>query len=348
MIELVLSLCLLADPNICAQRLLPARTPVTRTACLASASQRAENWAAARLELALTGWECKTPDLEPASATEIAPGLWVHKGLNEIPSPQNAGDLANTGFIVGADMVAVIDAGGSRRAAEQLYLAIRQVTDLPLGWLILTHMHPDHVMGASLFADAGADLLGHAAFPDALANRAETYGTNFGGLIGTREMIATRVVAPDKTISAKTVIDLGGRLLTITPQPTAHTNNDLMIRDELTGTLWLSDLVFAQHLPALDGSIRGWLEVLDALARHAATRLVPGHGPVALEWPAGLAPTRDYLAALAAQTREAIDRGESLRDAIKHVGQSLRGDWQLFDEFNARNATAAYTELEWE
>ena len=94
--------------------------------------------------------------------TEIAPGVFVHQGLHELPDASNAGDEANIGFVIGRDAVAVIDAGGSRQVAEGLYAAIRARTDLPIDWLILTHMHPDHVLGASLFREAGATLVGHA------------------------------------------------------------------------------------------------------------------------------------------------------------------------------------------
>ena len=57
---------------------------------------------------------------------------------------------------------------------------------------------------------------------------------------------------------------------------------------------------------------------------------------------------RGYLAALVAETRAALAAGESLGEATEHLGAALRGDWQLFDTFNARNATAVYRELEWE
>ena len=75
---------------------------------------------------------------------------------------------------------------------------------------------------------------------------------------------------------------------------------------------------------------------------------MPGHGAASLPWPEGAAATRAYLAALVAETRAALDRGESLARRRRHIGADLRGDWLLFDDFNARNATAVYRELEWE
>src|SRR5262249_54492541 len=106
-------------------------------------------------------------------------------------------------------------------------------------------------------------------------------------------------------------------------------------------------LVFLRHLPVLDGSLTGWLAVIDKLAAVPARRVVPGHGPVAA-WPAALADQRRYLQRLAADIRASIKRGETITAAARSAAASERTRWELFGEYNARNATAAYSELEWE
>ena len=348
MIELVITVCLSQDIGVCSDHLLPETTAVTQSQCEASAEDRIAQWQVNYADLVMMEWACKSPDIEPFSVTEIAKGIWVHKGLHDVPTPQNAGDLANISFIVGTDAVAVIDAGGSRDVAEGLWVAIRQVTDLPVKWLVLTHMHPDHVMGASLFWDADVQIIAHDKFPSALASRAMTYDANFDVLIGPKRMILSNIIPTDNIKTGVTDIDLGGRKLILTETVTAHTDNDLRVFDDQSHTIWMGDLVFAEHTPALDGSIMGWLGVLDEMKTFEADRLVPGHGPVALSWPDGMSATYGYLSAIAKETREAINQGESLGMAITHVGESQRESWELFDEFNARNATAAYTELEWE
>ena len=79
-----------------------------------------------------------------------------------------------------------------------------------------------------------------------------------------------------------------------------------------------------------------------------AARAVPGHGPVSVAWPDGARPLKRYLSVLADDTRSAIANGTPMLEAIRTIGTSERGKWQMFDDFNARNASAAFQELEWE
>jgi hypothetical protein len=102
------------------------------------------------------------------------------------------------------------------------------------------------------------------------------------------------------------------------------------------------------HAPSIDGSIRGWMSVLDTLAAEQGGLIVPGHGPVAADMPAAAEPLRAYLAALAAQTRAAIAEGRPMLGAVQQIGEDQRRNWLLFDEFNQRNATTSFHELEWE
>jgi glyoxylase-like metal-dependent hydrolase (beta-lactamase superfamily II) len=115
----------------------------------------------------------------------------------------------------------------------------------------------------------------------------------------------------------------------------------------VSGVLFAGDLLFVQHVPVLDGSVIGWLKTIDDLARIPAARVVPGHGRVS-DWPDALAAERAYLQRLMSDCRDLIKRGVPLAQAAAIAGASQKSNWELFDEYNKRNATAAYSELEWE
>lgn len=284
----------------------------------------------------------------PYALKEIAPGVFVHRGVHGLFSPQNQGDIANAGFVVGRDSVAAIDSGGSARTGEALRAAIRSVTAKPVRFVINTHMHPDHVFGNAGFEADAPEFVGHHKLKRALGLRSERYLENNGAMLGPEALAGTKVILPTRAVEDEGELDLGGRVLALAAHPTAHTDNDLSILDRETGTLFLGDLLFSEHIPTIDGSIRGWLALLQTLKLRSAARAVPGHGPETLGWPDGVRAEEDYLSGLAEEIRALVKDGRTLADALQRAGQSHRHSWQMFDEFHARNVTTAFAELEWE
>jgi glyoxylase-like metal-dependent hydrolase (beta-lactamase superfamily II) len=151
------------------------------------------------------------------------------------------------------------------------------------------------------------------------------------------------MVVPDEV-----ELDLGDRILRLKAWPAAHTDNDLTVLDVTSGTLFAGDLLFTQHIPVIDGSIRGWLSVTGELARIPAARVIPGHGVVPSDWHQALDEQQRYFRRLTGDVRDLISSGADISAAAKRAGQSEKSFWRLFAEYNARNATAAFAELEWE
>ncbi|WP_247892373.1 quinoprotein relay system zinc metallohydrolase 2 [Azospirillum sp. Sh1] len=283
---------------------------------------------------------------EPLAVTEVAPGVFVHQGVIAEPAPDNHGDTANMGFIVGDSGVAVIDTGGTPELGRRLREAIAARTDRKPVVVINTHMHPDHIFGNAAFADV--PIAGHANLRDALAARQEVYRQRLADELGADAAAGIAPVRVDRPVAEEVRIDLGNRIVVLTAYPTAHTNNDLTVFDRKTGTLFAGDLLFVDHLPAVDGNALGWLRVIDRLERVPAVRAVPGHGPAVVAWPGALDAERRYLTVLVDGARRVLKAGGSIQDAVASVAEDERDRWLLFDAYNPRNVTATFAELEWE
>ena len=281
------------------------------------------------------------------AVNEVASGVFVHRGVHELASADNAGDIANIGFIVGEQAVAVIDAGGSPRVGAALREAVRRVTRLPIRYLILTHGHPDHIFGWSAFATDGPEIVGHNKLPRALALRGGHYVRNFSRILGDGAG-ALKLPTINLTVSDRLELDLGGRVLVLRAHNTAHSDSDLSVYDSRTGTLWLSDLLVRERIPVVDGSIKGWRTVMGEVAAIGAERVVPGHGSVSDDWPGAQAGQHRYLEVIAREIRIVLNANGTIESAVATVGEVERPHWHLFDEYNKRNVTASFVELEWE
>jgi quinoprotein relay system zinc metallohydrolase 2 len=302
------------------------------------------------LAILIACWNCpaRAADGVDFALQQIADGVYAHQGAIAETDAVNQGDIANLAIVIGKRGVAVIDAGGSVAVGRRWLVAIGKITDKPILYVINTHEHPDHVFGDAAFLGSGAVFVGHKNLPRALSQRGDFYLKRFRAILGDAVIADVRIVPPTLLVSDRTELDLGGRTLILQAWPPGHTDCDLTVYDPQTRTLITGDLLFKGHLPIIDGSLKGWLKDLDGLAAIPAERAVPGHGPLVQPWPAALDDERRYFDALAHDVKAALAKGDDMRATAAAAGAAERDKWWLFDVYNARNATAAYAEFEWD
>ena len=281
---------------------------------------------------------------------EVAPGIYVHQGRHVNPETPGRDDVANIGFIIGEQCVAVIDTGGSYTIGLELLHAIRHTTDVPVCYVINTHIHYDHVLGNTAFKSDAITFIGHSNLKGDLLRNLEFFRTEFSEEAGP-EFTLDNFPLPALDVEDELTIDLGGRNLVLTAHPPAHSHDDLSVYDQNTGTLWLSDLLFMERVPVLDGNLKNWIRVMENLPSEQASVVIPGHGPVSARLPEALYGQTRYLTQLLNATRQMIATGIFLEEAIATAEQDAaeeRKNWLLYDYYNGRNVSKAYTELEWE
>lgn len=284
---------------------------------------------------------------EALPVTEVATGVYVAAGVHEETSADNLGAIGNIGFIVGREAVAVIDTGGSARVGQRLRRTIRAITDLPIRFVVNTHVHPDHIMGNAAFVGDAPQFIGHRNLPRAMAERGEHYLRRLREELG-RAADGTLLIPPTATVQDVNEIDLGGRVLRLHAFPTAHTDTDVTVFDLATAVLWTGDLLFIERIPVIDGSLKGWLAASNSLRTTATALVVPGHGPPTAQGDAAFEAQIRYLRAIQTEIRALIAQGGSMEQAVETTGAAERNRWVLFEAYHARNVVTAYAEIEWE
>jgi len=285
----------------------------------------------------------------PLAMESLGNGVYVHHGVHEDMSEGYHADICNVSFIVGSKGIAVIDTGGSLKTGQALREAIRQVSNLPILYVINTHVHPDHIFGNAAFIEDKATFVGHEKLPDAMERRRENYlrinqqwlGDAFAG---------SEIVKPSMLVKTTANLDLGERTLLLTAYPTAHTNTDLTVFDYKSAILWTGDLLFVERTPSIDGDIKGWLAVINVLKNSEAEFAIPGHSSALKDsnWKKQLNDQERYLWTLLNDIRASIKKGEVMEKAMGTAAASERSYWQLFDIVNRRNVNNIYPSLEWE
>ncbi|TLP71628.1 quinoprotein relay system zinc metallohydrolase 1 [Pseudomonas nitroreducens] len=244
---------------------------------------------------------------------QIAEGTWLVEGSTDNFARDNGGAIVNVAFIDTGDGVLVIDTGPSKRYGEALRALIQQTTGKPVKRVLLTHHHPDHVLGNQAFTDVPIGAL--AGTSKLLKEQGNAMAENMYRLVGDW-MRGTEVLLPSETV-APGELQMGShrfRLLGLR----GHTGADLAILDETTGVLFAGDIVFYQRALTTPNSpgLDVWLGDIDTLQKLPWKLIVPGHGPIATD-AAPFAQMRDYLGWLDSVMRDGIAQGADMNDLLR-------------------------------
>ena len=296
-------------------------------------------------------------EIKPLKVEQIADGVYVHIGKHEnFYEGNNAGDIANIGFIIGDDSIAVIDTGGSHQIGEALRLAIKKISNKPIKYVINTHGHQDHIFGNTAFISEGAIIYGHYNLKKFLKERGSQYvrqiteaGDKVKGtsIIFPHKIIAETSADETKKISNEIMLDLGNRKLLLVSHPTSHTYSDATVYDLKTKTFFVGDLVQDERTPTMDGLTKEWIKLLDKIEKVDFKIMVPGHGKIQTDNSA-LKKTKTYLQVLYDDVIDALKKDIPAEKVVEIAAESEKDKWVLFDRVNPGNVVRTFMRYEWE
>ncbi len=275
---------------------------------------------------------------------KVAEDVYAFVGAPGPITAANRGFVGNSGFIVGKTGVVVIDTGSSYLHGKRMLDAIARVTDKPVVLVIITHAVQEFVFGSQAFGEQGIPLLAHSETTKLMKARCDHCLDNLRPLLGA-ELEGTRLVIPQREVSATTTVDAGGRPLELYFFGWASTPGDLAVFDRTSGVLFAGGMVAIDSIPDIrDSDFEGWQRALPRLTELNPTRVVPGHGPVS--GASAIAATGSYLDALDRKMRALYAQSTSLMDSIEQAALPDYREWALYATTQRQNALHRYLQLE--
>jgi glyoxylase-like metal-dependent hydrolase (beta-lactamase superfamily II) len=258
----------------------------------------------------------------------------------------------NVGAVVGPDSVLCIDARATPTAAGEWLQALRERTDKPVEYLVLTHYHAVRALGASAY-DA-RHVVAHANTRRWIEERGqqdwESEFRRFPRLFRDAESIPG-LTHPDLVYADALTVFLGEREVQIGYLGGGHTIGDSIVWLPQDRVLFAGDLVEARAAPYMgDASVAAWQGgTLDAIEALSADALVPGRGPTirGAEVTTAIAETRGYLGTIWDTVRGTQQQGGTLKDAGEAARAELEphfGDWWIFEHCFPFNVARCYDE----
>jgi cyclase len=240
----------------------------------------------------------------------------------------------------------VVDTFIGVEPAKELLAEIRNVTDLPIRYVVNTHYHLDHTGGNAVFKQEGATIVAQRN----VRAWVNTENLKFFGPNPKPEDSARvqALVPPDKVYSKSLDLSLGSRKIQVRYM-LGHTGGDSVVFVPDANVVFAGDLVWQHHLPNLiDASTAEWIQTLDKLVgEHPNATFVSGHGDIATA--AEVSAFRDYLNTLRNTVAKEQGTGKSGQELVDAVTADLKdkyGQWGFFDHFISRNIQQTAAELD--
>jgi cyclase len=259
---------------------------------------------------------------------QVGAGLYAYLSDNDAS--------ANSTFLIGRTGILVVDTGLNATEGTKLLLAIRQVSSLPVKFIINTHYHPDHQGGNSVVG------------PDAAVITTDFTRERTLALMQRPEMRGFKFRPANVTFQKQVTVYLDSYSVDVYFPGKAHTSGDALVYFPQQHVIATGDLFLNRSCPAMDrGSVENWIQALNRVLELPVEHAVPGHFEVGTR--ADLKRFRDYLSDLFQQVRSMRQRGETLDQVRHNVKLEKYEGFRQYSKYQATfadNAAVIYQQLQ--
>lgn len=258
----------------------------------------------------------------------------------------------NTGVVVGEDGVMVIDTQATPAMAQDVIRHIRQVTDKPIKYVVLSHYHAVRVLGASAYQPR--EIIASEATLELIRERGKE---DMASEIGRFPRLFRDVESipgltwPTITFAREMTVWMGKLEVRISQIGAGHTRGDSIVWLPAQRVLFSGDLVeYNAGIYTGDAQLAEWPATLDRLAALKPERLVPGRGAAmmtAADSLKAIAFTRDFVGALYACAKEGVAAGKNLRQVYEAARARLDpvyGRYPIYEHCMPFDVTRAFDE----
>ena len=278
--------------------------------------------------------------LEPKKVNEFTHCFF---GLSEVMDEHNNGNMSNSCFVNMGTNYIVIDSGPTYSYALQAYEKMKMIKNLPISYVINTHVHDDHWLGNSYYSELGVQIVGSSGFSS--ETRVET--TRMQQRISPEAFLKTTQIYPLVLVENEKILDFyTEKVHLINVNKKAHTSSDLLVYIPHIKTIFVGDLVFNDRVPSIrDGSLKGWVEALDEIKSMDVTYIIGGHGKIVDRSSVDM--TYNYIKTLHEEVSTLLEDGEDIADVVNSVVMEEYKDINFYDSMHRQNVEIAYRMLEW-
>jgi len=291
-----------------------------------------------------------------ASAADLEEKKVSFERLSEHAYAYTAEGDPNTGIIIGDDSVMVLDTQATPIMARSVIRHIRNVTDKPIKYVVLSHYHAVRVLGASAYMEEGGEqIIASQDTYDMIVERGQFDKDSeigrFPRLFRNVESVPPGLTWPTMTFNGKMTVRMGKLEVQLLQLGRGHTKGDIVAWLPSEKVLFSGDLVEFDATPyAGDAYFKDWPQTLANIAALKPEKLVPGRGPALQnghQVQAGLKGTQDFVRDLYESVSAGARAGKNLRQVYEETFAKLQpkyGHWVIFNHCMPFDVTRAYDE----